>query len=369
MSMSFPKSFARFFSTSVLLTLLGAITLTTNFMLASLLPMATSPHWNSPHGVMSSEYESDILHVVTTRFMQNQPLLLNLGKARLLIFEIFCLPTMINQNIDNFLWFIMTDPNLDPSLLEHLKSLLAPYPNFHLVLSNAKLVTPYNLTKTTTELRILTGDVDKLYSLMLDLNRPLLLETRLDADDGLHRKTLSEIQREAQSLPNDTEGWQVICNKLHYEWRNDDITALNKTVKTSGKLRLVKEGICVTPGYTLVRHREPASIDFPAWPRIGHHLINREWPICFDEKNNSTTNCWTKLKSFPAALRVRTITSAGMNRVETGPNESIYDNQTDIFWHYVQKDYGITPEKAHYTSLYLQENLPSIVEDNLKGQW
>ena len=80
-------------------------------------------------------------------------------------------------------------------------------------------------------------------------------------------------------------------------------------------------------------------------------------------------NCWVKLRSYPAALRVRTITSAGMNRVEAGPRDSFYDNQTEIFWYYVEKDYNITPAKARYTSQYMQDNLHSIVEDNLKGQW
>ena len=360
----------RFFSTSLLLTLLGFVTLATNIFLASLLPMATSPPWNNQNEVLGYGHNDDLLHVVTTRFMQNQAHLLNLGKARMLLFEVFCLPTMINQNVGNFLWFVMTDPNLDPLLLEHLQSLLAPYPNFYLVLSSGKLLTPQNLTSTEAQtFNILTGDKDKLYSHMLDFNRPLLLETRLDADDGLHQDTLHEIQIEARTLPKKTDGWQVICNKLHFEWRNDEITSLNKTVGTAGKLRLVQEGICVTPGYTLVRHREHGSIDFPPWPRIGHHLIIRDWPICFDKKNNSTINCWTKLKSFPAALRVRTITSAGMSGVEAGTTENEYDNQTDIFWDFVIKDYGIKPEKAYFISQYMQQHLPGIVEDNLKGQW
>jgi hypothetical protein len=276
---------------------------------------------------------------------------------------------MINQNVDNFLWVVMTDPDLDHTLLARLKSLLSHHDNFYLVLSNEKLVTPENITMDATSESIVTGDIEKLYSKLLDLSRPLLLETRLDADDALHRKTLYEIQQKARTLQNDLEGWQIICNKLHYEWRNDDIQAPNQTVETPGKLRLVMEGICVTPGYTLVKHREARSIEFPPWPRIGHHLITREWPNCLSDKTNATTNCWTKLETYPAAFRSRTITSAGMNRIESSANESIYDNQTTILWNFVEKDYGILPQKSLDTSRYLQKHLASIIADNLKGQW
>jgi hypothetical protein len=58
-----------------------------------------------------------------------------------------------------------------------------------------------------------------------------------------------------------------------------------------------------------------------------------------------------------------------MNRIESSANESIYDNQTTILWNYVEKDYGILPQKSLDTSRYLQKHLASIVEDNLKGQW
>lgn len=355
-------------STSVLLILVGVITLGTNLLLACWLPEATGPHWTGPSELISGDDgdSSDLLHVVTSRFMQMQPHLLSLGKARLLLFETFCLPSMLNQEVDNFAWFVMTDPDLHPSLLNRLKSLLEPHANFYLVLMNKQSVTPGNLTDITKDERIVTGDIDKLYTLLFDLNRPLLLETRLDADDGLHSQTLFELQKTARSLPKERDGWQVICNNLHYEWRNDVITAPNQTVETTGRLRLVMENICVTPGYTLVKHREPGSNDFPAWPKIGHHLIVRDWPECF---KNATTNCYTRLPMYPAALRSRTITSAGMSRVETKPSENFYDNQTVVLWNFVERDYGITPDSALRTSQFLHENLANIVEDNLQGQW
>ena len=127
----------------------------------------------------------------------------------------------------------------------------------------------------------------------------------------------------------------------------------------------------VTPGYTLVKHRAPGVIDFPPWPKVGHHVVTSKWPNCFEDKINetNTTNCWIKLKHFPAAIRSRTITSAGMNRVESIPELSKYDNQTQELWPYVTKDYGIQSSQAYQTSKFLKQNVYGIAKDNLEGQW
>jgi hypothetical protein len=368
----------RLLSTSVLLVLglfLTSITLATNVFLALSLPSVPSPTWKSSGNdvpfrseELDSNADRDMLHVVTSRFMQLQPDLVSLGEARLQLFETFCLPSMLLQQADNFVWFVMTDPKLEPMLLRRMKELLLPHPNFYLVLMNEKLVTANNVSRMIKDRLIVTGDINHLKSLMLDLNRPLLLETRLDADDALSSRTLQRIQDAARTLPTNSTGWQVICNSLHYEWRNDEITYGDQSVKTSGQLRLVMESICITAGYTLVRHRPPGSIDFPAWPNIGHHLMSREWPKCLG-KTNATSDCWTRLPRYPAALRSRTATSAGMSRVEATSKDKFYDNQTETLWSYVTRDFGIRPENAKTASQYIKSHLAAIVEDNLKGQW
>ncbi len=372
----------RLFSTSVLIflgTILTGITLGTNLFLAFSLPTASSPAWltavnsledqQEQNFVQENDDDKDMLHIVTSRFMQLQPNLTALGEARLRLFETFCLPSMLMQEAKNFVWFIMTDPDLELRLLNQMRELLFPYPNFFLVLMNSKLVTPTNLTEMIAEHLFVTGDVDYLRSLMLDTARPLLLETRLDADDALSSTTLLRIQETARELPNDQSGWQVICNNLHYEWRNDEILNFSDSgIRTSGQLRLVMEAICVTPGYTLVRHRPLGSIEFPPWPKIGHHLMNREWPKC-GGKSNATSDCWTRLPKYPAALRSRTTTSAGMSRIESTPTDKNYDNQTDVLWSYVTRDFGVLQDNAKATSLYLKSHLSEILEENLVGQW
>ena len=343
------------------------------------------------------EQENDVLHIVTSRFMQSQSTLNALAKARLRLFETFCLPTMLFQEADNFLWFVMTDPELAPELLRRLKSLLEARSNFYLVASNAKLLTPSDLTKilsadqrdstgdTAYRKLLMTGDIELLKNKMFDSHTPLLLETRLDADDGLRFDALSQIQTIAKGLPVDTRGWQIICNNVHYEWRNDDVLTIDSNITktvSSGKLRIVRESICVTPGYTLVRHREPPSTEFPPWPKLGHNLVAREWPECritnesiveeLLESNdgNATFDCWKKMGYFPSALRSRTATSAGMSRIETQSKKSNkFENLTEMFWTLVHRDFHIEPENARSTSQYMKDNLHSIVYDNLKGQW
>jgi hypothetical protein len=54
------------------------------------------------------EWRNDygVVHVVSTRFQQHQPDLLHLGRARLALFEAFCLRTMKLQSSQQFLWII-----------------------------------------------------------------------------------------------------------------------------------------------------------------------------------------------------------------------------------------------------------------------
>lgn len=373
---------SRFLSVSGLLVIgffLTACLLGTNIFLAYSLPMVSPPHWAGvqvqtkaiEHQNDVEEWfstDNDLLHVVTSRFMQLQPHLLALGQARLNLFETFCLPSMLQQDIKNFVWFIMTDPDLDQILLNRMVDLLSPYPNFYLVLMNHKLVTPSNLTSLVLNRRFATGNLDLLRSLLYDTSRPLLLETRLDADDALHTGTLRKIQETARDLPIDSRGWQVICNNLHYEWRNDEILDGNEIIQSSGQLRLVMETMCITAGYTLVRHREIGSIDFPPWPSIGHHLINRDWPKCMGH-DNVTSDCWIRMQKYPAALRSRTVTSAGMNRVQATAADRFYDNRTETLWFYVERDFGISRDEARATSQFFRSNLKEILFENLQGQW
>lgn len=378
---SLNRQYGRFHPTWRLLLLIGFITLLSDLLLFSKLPQ---PEWNGGERNLlrlqnDSEASEDgednnLLHIVTTRFMQSQSNLHVLGKARLKLFETFCLPSMKQQLVDNYLWFVMVDPNLDDELVARLKYLLSSHSNYFLILSNDKMLTPETVTNARANQQILTGDVNKLDSFMGDLKRRLLLETRLDADDGLHRKTLGQIQLTATEMPVETDGWQVICNDVHFEWRNDEITTFSMPIKSAGKLRMVREEICVTPGYTLVRHRKLGDNGFPPWPKIGHHTINSMWPQCFSKSPTNreavvTVDCWTRLPKYPAAIRSRTVTSAGMSRIEAEAAQNKFDSKTEELWQHVTADFGIQPDQALMTSNFLRDNINGIVKDNLDGQW
>jgi hypothetical protein len=393
------------FSSTLLFFLIGALTFCTNVFLASWLPVvAPTSRWSTRIEIMaaadihqlnttSSSIPNDgikgddgnLLHIVSTRFMQQQGHLHALAEARLLLFETFCLPSMKQQTIDDFVWIVMTDPELDVILIERLVKLLSPYPNFYLVLSNAKQFSVgEEFEFELMHPRILTGDISRLYHVFQSPTRQLLLQTRVDADDGLNKRTLKDLQDKAREVSrhddaahdqnNNNNGWQVVCANLHLEWRNNDITSANVTfVSSAGKLRIVSEQICVTPGYTLVSKRNTTSLELPLLPKIAHHLVIRDWPECYKQHVTTTTTnsssskgCWTKLDRYPAALRSRTITSAGMSRIDA---ESDYDNITKTLWRLVERHYGISPDQAAATSQYIKQHLQSIVQENLQGQW
>ena len=79
------------------------------------------------------EINPELVHVVETRFMQEQYSLLELGLARLALFESFCLPSMLTQSNGNFLWILRADPKLHPLIVKRMQELLKGKPNFILM--------------------------------------------------------------------------------------------------------------------------------------------------------------------------------------------------------------------------------------------
>jgi hypothetical protein len=204
-------------------------------------------HEEPPNAVSVDDYESPLIHIVNSRFMQEQGDLYELAMARLALFQTVCLPSMIHQSTTNFFWIFKTDPHLDPSILQTLVDAFAPHSNFYLVASNANyLITTSTSTTTTTttsqagtmvtrllrklfptphddnkimvdnhpstgrawrdggegwdllQSRIYTGNLTKLYQAMALRQELPILETRLDADDGLHQYYLEYVQAVAQ---------------------------------------------------------------------------------------------------------------------------------------------------------------------------
>eukprot|EP00617_Octactis_speculum_P015185 CAMPEP_0185761890 /NCGR_PEP_ID=MMETSP1174-20130828/20838_1 /TAXON_ID=35687 /ORGANISM="Dictyocha speculum, Strain CCMP1381" /LENGTH=193 /DNA_ID=CAMNT_0028443317 /DNA_START=89 /DNA_END=667 /DNA_ORIENTATION=+ len=73
------------------------------------------------------------LHVVITSFCLGQGQFLELVAARLVLFKTLCLPTMLAQEVQSFLWLIYVDESLSPDVLEELETLLQGRSNFKIV--------------------------------------------------------------------------------------------------------------------------------------------------------------------------------------------------------------------------------------------
>lgn len=180
--------------------------------------------------VPSFSLDRGIIHVVETRFMQNQSKLVELGLARLALFEAFCYPSMMRQSNGNFIWIIRADPQLHPAIAGTLRQILDGKPNFILIGSNDN---PEGFSRSGLTFESFIGDAP-LWSGNLTLveeaykksaEGSVLLETRLDADDGLTRDFIKTVQEDATKYlingnhtedPNDH--WRLWCIHSNIEW-------------------------------------------------------------------------------------------------------------------------------------------------------
>jgi hypothetical protein len=304
------------------------------------------------------------VHTVRTFFMQNQANLTNLARARIELFKKVCLPTMKAQATQKFLWIIRTDPNLDRSIINEMVNLLKDHPNFYLVGCNTQ-------GETFNEV-----DVDEIYT----GNRTLYLtakaarkhvpvvETRLDADDGLHMDFLRDIQsRATQSLARDKLKWLMFCSRTAMEWRMYPNT-------TYGSLANKEQSFCITPGLTVAR-----SVGVHEIPSFcGHHVRVVNVVKRLNKKDScgykQTSKCLVILDANRSSggfnlIRTRTPTSAGMMNVVVSDNMLKREaNETMARLKTLQDDFHIPRDGLKWLNKYLEEHVSDIAKDNLKGQ-
>jgi hypothetical protein len=199
----------------------------------------------SKHKLLISDSDSSsqprLIHILETRFMQNQPDLVELAKARLQLFAAICLPTVIKQSSwGEFIWVIRTDPELDEHIRKDLISLLERSgalkevavdkdgndkrsltyvmgSNENYILANsttykAKDVQPFDIRHMLSNMIsnpkfLFAGKVESAQSLLNEINSKqsnldptnddVILWTRLDADDGLNLGYMEYIQSQA----------------------------------------------------------------------------------------------------------------------------------------------------------------------------
>lgn len=313
----------------------------------------------------------EILHVVHTRFMQNQPNLVNLGLARLQLFKEFTLRSMELQTSRNFLWVIRTDPALNASLRDPLVEALSGVDNHLLIASNENPNVQIHDIITVEPERVWSGDLDRVKTYLQSQSTPRkILESRLDADDGLHVQFVEHLQAHAlEDLPDEMAQWKIWCASRHIEWQYHSVTHDFNT--TSGILLSLKDSTCVSAGLTIGYTEGLHVHDLPP---IKHEKLAHVLPSC-DEQDLS---CIDFINLFPTALRARTPTSAGMLNVLLGQKEMVagryvkgakkQESVQNQLWAVTTPRFGFTTEDASRLRVYVKEHLRSIAEDNLRGQ-
>jgi hypothetical protein len=387
---------------------ISAVGTTTNIIPRSL---SYTPVIAGHDNVTLQDWEWPLIHIVNTRFMQEQGNLTALGRSRLALFKIFCLPTMQQQSSQQFLWIIKTDPGLDPVLLQELITILKDYPNFFLVASNVNYrinekfpgawrggVEIQDLARSV----IYTGNQTLLQVAMALTEELPVLETRLDADDGLHVQFLEQVQNEALdkfgvddknedgsmvagSEKSMTPKWLYWCAQRHMEWHwegkqtcggsddsgNDNTTALCKLNQAYGSLSGVSHThLCITPGITV---GFPVGVEEHEVPVHPHHLLAKLIQSAPPEEGcgyDKTSDCLIFVHTFIfAAVRSRTPTSAGMqNVVEIPAVENPSSWVTYAYWNMLHESFRIQREQVQWMHQYLSDHLIDIARDNLSGQ-
>lgn len=294
--------------------------------------------------------------------------MLALGASRIELFKTFCLPTMANQTTNDFLWIILMDPDLHDDLLEEMKQLVAPYPHFFLVKLVAQEIDLQNLEMDL----IVSGDPNLLVQAAHMVKYKILMQTRLDADDGLAFGLLEQMQTTAVATlqpegSNRPRGWMIACVKKHFEWHYE--LHGNNTEDLTGWLRQsVTPSFCITPGLTLSEApggRTWHEMDrLPIYP---HDRITRRFARC-GGNHTIRTECFHTLNeiSDPAAVRSRTPASSFMRGVGTTEKRS---KTPQHHWQMLEDSFGLTKEILTQTRNYLTGNMKDIALENLGTQW
>ena len=389
--------------------------------------------WNTTSRVHQelAPWPTPIIHVVNTRFMQHQGNLTTLATARLYLFKTVCLPSMLKQKNQDFLWIIKVDPALDVNIRnkiieiidEGVKAYNVDYPNrdmdvlgdngnstailerIFVIGSNINYLTGHeegawrggiesgevlshdtvpNLRSHSSSSRdIYTGAVELLYRAKKSEPHRIVLETRLDADDGLHEHFVDHVQKDAirkfvsSSTLQKTEVDIALedsvtaisareykffywCAESHIKWY---LEADGEYGQLDGEKRT---DFCITPGLTI---GFSIGTDVKDIPQYGHHeLYKKLGNSCKDVNLEAIATdeapCIGFVNDFIAAVRSRTETSAGMADVQMQRGR---DGRIQL-WSLLGHHFGVTTANAMASKIFFQENRKQIAKENLEGQ-
>lgn len=350
--------------------------------------------------------------------MQFQPHLVELGWARLRLFEAITMPSVMQQTQSEFLWILRADPALDADIREDLLRILAPYDNVIVAGSNDNPEGFRNAGCIADLTDLWMGSVETLQSFWEASQTHPILETRLDADDALLVDFCDLVQRDAIHRLSATSSdgtlsninftpheWVVWCVDNHLEWHYESPWANDSS--EYGAILGLKARHCVTAGLTWgysIRNNLPDGPDKEDLANHKHQDIHQTVPACddaffvadgitstasdYDEDvrdDRDSTSRWEKFgcmvrvkppDNLPAAIRARTPTSAGMEHIvgiglpwwKRSLEHSNWRSQQEELFQILTVLFGIEASHLRRTKAYIQDHLPAIVEDALVGQ-
>ena len=228
------------------------------------------------------------------------------------------------------------------------------------------------LTKIKSE-NLYSGDFDILRESYKEAQNKLVLETRLDADDGLQHSFLEKIQYDVVEtlLKNKRAQWMIWCLTASIEWSmKNPFPKLTASDRQIGYLLLVTENYCITPGLSIAY---TSHIPFKKLPKLKHHILHKKAPKCTHKLD---VNCLKVLPRTLLALRARTPTSAGMQRVVIDGKTSILNpkaekEQSEMqekLLNFVNQSFAFDVATATSAKKSILNNIRAIAADNLKGQ-
>ena len=342
----------------------------------------------APHSAFRWETDNnDLVHIVTTRFMQYQSRLLHLGRARIDLFRTITLPSMLRQSTQQFLWIIRVDPSLPDEFRKELLKAMESMDNMIVLLSNYNaddfrqhgmkhISLPQVLGRSVSDQR---QRFRRLTEYHKAAQTRIVLESRLDADDALSRDVLEQLQRQARerlSSSTDQSGFMIWCLATHMEWQF--YNPLDTTNKESGSLVALPYRHCVTPGLTFAYHLDATADSVPTHK---HHQLRNIIPACPTDKS-ARNNCLVMLKRSdkrPQALRARTPTSAGMMNMlllnstdgkdgQTLHQASKWSHLQEQAWVETEQLFGVQKDAVVQMRKRLETDITLIAKENALGQ-
>jgi hypothetical protein len=301
------------------------------------------------------------------------------------------------QTSTNFVCIIRTDPQLHPTLKKHIVDILESSKlNCILIASNEIPKSQYQdiLYGNVRPCDVWSGSLDNIRQYLRidestndrEIVPPRIIETRLDADDGLHMLFVETIQDEATEQYNfNPHTWRLWCIGNHAEWQYQSIWSLSAHENDdAGSIIALQVNYCVTAGLSVAFLGEKESMEeMPSTMKHEKLFRTKQCPKHKDtQKDNTTTtaistNCRSFVPMMMGALRARTPTSAGMlNLVVNGTslNKKYISGATkqkgvqNQLWWAAKRLFGFSKRNARDINSYMKDRVKEIAKDNLDGQ-